>query len=253
MSLFPLTAFVDNYIWMIVNEIAHTFICVDPGEASPVLNYAKAHHLQLQAILLTHHHADHIGAAPELLRVFPQVKIYGPDDTRMTVVNCPVRDEDVIHFEQFDFRVLKTPGHTSTHICYQEPNKGWLFCGDTLFSAGCGRVFDGTMEQLHHSLILLKDLPDETKIFCGHEYTRQNLQFALSLEPENQTIQSYFNYLADHPQQCSLPSTIALEKRINPFFRTDKHLIIELARRENKAKNSLEIFRYLRERKNAFQ
>ncbi len=253
MTIIALNAFNDNYIWAIVNEQTHSLTCVDPGNAEPVLIYAKNNKLKLNNILITHHHDDHTGGIAELLRNYPATHVYGPIDARLPLVNNTVRDEDIVHIDSLAFRVLSTPGHTSSHICYQEPNKGWLFCGDTLFSAGCGRVFDGTIEQLHHSIMLLKNLPKDTKVYCGHEYTRQNLRFASTIEPKNQTIQSYLTHLQEKPNQCSLPSTIALEKKINPFMRTHSSAVKEFAHKQGlQSHNSLTIFQLLREKKNTF-
>lgn len=248
MTIIPLPAFHDNYIWLIVNESKHSFSCVDPGDAQPVLNYAKQNGLKLTNILITHHHQDHAGGISELLQSYPQANVYGPADPRIPHVSVVVRDEDIVHIDNLAFRVLSIPGHTSSHICYQEPTKSWLFCGDTLFSAGCGRVFDGTIEQLHHSILLLKNLPEDTKVFCGHEYTRHNLEFAALVDPKNETIQSYASYLQEKPELCSLPSTIALEKKINPFMRTHVPALQNYAN----SKDSLTIFKKLRAEKNVF-
>ncbi len=253
MSLLALHAFKDNYIWILVNEREHTFSCVDPGDETPVLNYAKTNGLTLKNILITHHHADHAGGIAGLLKQFPKASVYGPADPRLPLINMSVRDEDIVHIDNLAFRVLSTPGHTSSHICYQEPTKGWLFCGDTLFSAGCGRVFDGTIEQLHHSIQLLKNLPQDTEVYCGHEYTLQNLRFAASMEPENLTIASYISHLQNKKDPCTLPSTIALEQQINPFMRTHIPSIQRKASAEEViSDDALSIFSWLRARKNAF-
>jgi len=254
MSIIALPAFNDNYIWAIVNEASHTFTCVDPGDGAPVLAYAKNNNLILSHILITHHHADHTGGLYDLLQAFPATKVYGPADQRIPLLNILVRDEDIIHIGKLAFRVLSTPGHTASHICYQEPTKGWLFCGDTLFSGGCGRVFEGTMEQLYHSLKLLKNLPDDTKIFCGHEYTRQNLRFAATIEPDNSTIKTYADHLAAAADPCSLPSTIALEKQINPFLRTHTTNLAQFAQKQGlNPADAYPIFRQLRELKDQFK
>ena len=253
MAIVALPAFSDNYIWVIVNETLRTLTCVDPGIAEPVIFYAKNNGLTLNNILVTHHHHDHAGGIAELLQHYPKATVFGPKDSRIPLVNAIVRDEDIVHIDNFALRVLSTPGHTSSHICYQEPTKGWLFCGDTLFSAGCGRVFDGSIEELYHSIMLLKSLPEDTKIYCGHEYTIQNLRFAASVEPENQTIRSYVAHLQAKATQCSLPSTIALEKKINPFMRTNAPEIQEFARTQGvKSHDSLTIFKLLREKKDGF-
>jgi hydroxyacylglutathione hydrolase len=253
MTIVALPAFTDNYIWLIVNELQHTFTCVDPGTAAPVLNYAKNNGLTLTTILITHHHVDHAGGALELANTFPKVNVVGPRDARIPAVNALVRDEDIVHIDSLAFRVLSCPGHTSTHVCYQEPIQGWLFCGDTLFSAGCGRVFDGTIEELHRSISLLGQLPKNTKVYCGHEYTLQNLRFAAAVEPENADIKSYIAYLEENTTHCSLPSTIALEKKINPFMRTDALGVQAYAREHGvNPQDTLAVFALLRESKNNF-
>lgn len=253
MSIVACPAFNDNYIWLIIDEARLSLTCVDPGDAMPVLSYAKKNGLTLNHILITHHHADHVGGVSKLLHAYPNACVYGPVDPRISGISVGVQNEDVIHIDQSAFRVLNTPGHTSTHICYQEPTKGWLFCGDTLFSGGCGRVFDGTIESLHRSILLLKNLQDDTRVYCGHEYTRQNLQFARTVEPENNTLLSYLFFLEQNPDQCSLPSSIGLEKQINPFMRTDTPSVQKYAHYHGLESNdSLSIFKLLRERKNCF-
>jgi len=253
MHVVALPAFNDNYIWAIVNEEKHTITCVDPGEAAPVLSYAKNNGLTLNNILITHHHPDHVDGTTELLKAFPNASVYGPADQRISHVKFIVHDEELVHIDNLVFRVLSTPGHTSSHVCYQEPTKEWLFCGDTLFSAGCGRVFDGTIEELHHSIMLLKNLPETTKVYCGHEYTQQNLRFAAYVEPENPTITSYLAHLIEKKVGCSLPSTIALERKINPFMRTKAPSVQAFVRAQGiNDQDSLEVFKCLREMKNNF-
>lgn len=155
---------------------------------------------------------------------------------------------------KYEFEILFNPGHTATHISYYEPKQEWLFCGDTLFSAGCGRVFDGTLEQLHHSLNRFKSLPSSTYIFCAHEYTEQNLRFAQTVEPHNAAIQAYLNTCHDESFSCSLPSILSQELQVNPFLRTDKPEVQHYALAHGAlSHDSLEIFKILREQKNSFQ
>lgn len=254
MTVVALPVFKDNYIWLILHETKHELTCVDPGEATAVLAFAKQNKLLLSNILITHHHNDHCGGVLELLQHFPKATVYGPADPHLaSLINHPVHDENIIHMDAFAFRVIATPGHTRTHICYQEPTQGWLFCGDTLFSGGCGRVFDGSIEQLHDSINILKKLPQDTQVFCGHEYTRKNLQFAAQIEPSNKMIKSYLAHLKENPSQCSLPSTIALEKQINPFMRTAEPPLQEFTQTKGiVAHDSLSIFKKLREMKDSF-
>ncbi|MFI4963620.1 MAG: hydroxyacylglutathione hydrolase, partial [Legionellales bacterium] len=221
MKVVPVTAFVDNYIWILIDEDSGSFDCVDPGDAQPLIQWAAAHHLNLRAILLTHHHQDHIGGVPALIDAFPHGTVYGPDDIRIPQVHKILKNNDLITLGSNHFQILSNPGHTSTHISYFEPQKKGLFCGDTLFSAGCGRVFDGTMHQLHDSLQMFKKLPPSTQIYCGHEYTQKNLNFAQTVEPENVPIQTYRNRLTRQPPYCTLPSTLEQELLINPFLRTE--------------------------------
>lgn len=253
MNMIALPAFNDNYIWIFVNEIKRTFACVDPGDAMPVLTYAKEHDVALSHILITHHHYDHVNGTMKLLEAFPQAIAYGPADGRLPFIKKTVHESDLIPIDHLIFRVLNTPGHTSSHICYQEPTERWLFCGDTLFSAGCGRVFDGTMEDLHQSIGRLKNLPKETQVFCGHEYTLQNLYFAAFLEPNNAAVLSYLAELKSKIGHCSLPSTIGLEREINPFMRTTSESLKTFGQQQGmKELDSFAIFKYLREMKDNF-
>lgn len=254
MSIVALNALQDNYIWLIINEQRHHVCCIDPGDSAPVIHYLAHHKLHLTHILLTHHHPDHCGGVQRLIELFPDTLVYGPADDRITPSPITVHDEAMIPVDDYVFRVLSTPGHTQSHICYQEPTQGWLFCGDTLFSGGCGRVFDGTLAQLYDSLQLLSCLPPDTRIFCAHEYTRNNLHFAKTIDPDNQTLQSYSSYLDAHPEQCSLPSTMALEKQINPFLRLQTAALQAFAiQQQIDPNNHPLIFNKLRELKNHFQ
>lgn len=249
----PLLAFQDNYIWVMCGSKKNSIVCVDPGEAEPVLQHTMANKLCLEAILLTHHHADHIGGVPRLLEYFPECTVYGPSDKRVPTIQYELADNDIITVGTNTYTVINIPGHTSTHICFYEKQHEWLFCGDTLFSAGCGRVFDGTMEELYHSLQVLKELPDSTKVFCAHEYTLSNLKFAAAIEPSNKYVAHYLKKLQNIPRPCTLPSTIGREKQINPFLRSHLSSIVPLRTSTKEIGNDLfERFKFLRKLKDTF-
>jgi hydroxyacylglutathione hydrolase len=252
MSVVPIPAFFDNYIWAIIDDNeAGVFDCIDPGESAPVIRFADENKLRLRTILLTHHHNDHIGGVEQLLSQYPSCAIYGPIDPRIPYVTKRVIHDQMIQIGQHSFKVLFNPGHTSTHISYYEPLHHWLFCGDTLFSAGCGRVFDGTIAQLHQSLQMFKTLAPETKIFCAHEYTQQNLKFALTVEPENTYLLEYAKQINQQPTVCSLPSNLSQELLINPFLRTDIPEVQHYALKHGAASStSLDVFTVLRTQKN---
>jgi len=254
MAVKALPAFKDNYIWILTNTNEKIFDCVDPGDAQPVLKYIEKTGYSLRAILLTHHHYDHTGGVNDLKKKFPDVEIYGPEDNRIPMVKHIMHDQQELILGDYNFKILNTPGHTSTHICYFEPEKQWLFCGDTLFSAGCGRVFDGTISNLYQSLMLLKKLPDTTSVYCAHEYTLNNLKFALKVEPDNNKIQEYIKTLSSQTDSyCSLPSTISLEKEINPFFRVDSPAVKSYARNNGiNPDNGLSVFKLIRNHKDHF-
>jgi hydroxyacylglutathione hydrolase len=217
-EVIPIPAFRDNYIWLLHHD-GHA-VAVDPGDAQPVLEVLYAKQLQLDAILITHHHADHIGGVAELLKTFP-AKIYAPRKENYTFPHQAVGEGDHIRLERLDLdlTVLETPGHTLGHVAYYGANS--LFCGDTLFSCGCGRLFEGSCQQLYQSLQRLAALPSETLVYCTHEYTRHNIRFARTLDPDNVDLA---RRAADVEQllsqgQPSLPSTVGTELAINPFLR----------------------------------
>lgn len=215
----PLPAFQDNYIWCVHDEQAA--LVVDPGDAKPVLDFLAAHGLRLAAILVTHHHHDHVGAVAALARRFA-VPVFGPaeeDIPARTHAASPL-DPVRIPLLGLEFQVLAVPGHTRGHVAYYRPKL--LFCGDTLFSCGCGRLFEGTAQEMHASLNRLASLPDDTNVYCAHEYTLANIRFARQVEPDNPDLaqrqrEAELLRAAGRP---TLPSTIGLERRINPFLRT---------------------------------
>ncbi|HEY8085377.1 MAG TPA: hydroxyacylglutathione hydrolase [Methylophilaceae bacterium] len=218
MTIVPIPAFRDNYIWMLVH--GRNAAVVDPGDAAPVLTYLQQHGLTLRAILATHFHNDHIGGIAPLLE-HSDAQVYAPQNQVFDFAYTPVKDHDEIVLSTLEttLRVLDVPGHTAIHVAYYGGNS--LFCGDTLFGCGCGRIFDGSCEQLHHSLQKMAQLPGETQVYCGHEYTVDNIRFALSVDPHNnELIQRQTDSQALVAQGLpTLPSTMALEKATNPFLR----------------------------------
>lgn len=222
MKLIPIPAFDDNYIWMLHD--GRRALVVDPGEADPVLAALQQGGLALEAILVTHHHGDHTGGV-EILRSSTGAQVYGPALERMPEPLQRLGDGDVIWPLGLRFQVLLVPGHTAGHIAYVGQLPGQdpvLFCGDTLFSAGCGRLFEGTPAQMLASLTRLAALPEATRVCCAHEYTLSSLRFARAVEPDNAELRAYQTHAQTLRDQHlpTLPSTIGLEKAVNPFLRT---------------------------------
>jgi hydroxyacylglutathione hydrolase len=219
MRLIPLPAFDDNYIWALANDTGEALI-VDPGDAAPVLA-AAAHGLNVAGILLTHHHNDHVGGVPALLQRWPGLAVLAPVDERIANATHRVADGEMACLGEWAFRVLAIPGHTVSHIAFH--GHGVLCCGDTLFSLGCGRLFEGTPAQMLASLDRLAALPGETQVCCGHEYTIANAAFARLVDPDNQALrrrsEEAIAMRADG--QATLPTTLADERACNPFLRID--------------------------------
>jgi hydroxyacylglutathione hydrolase len=250
-----LTGTYDNYIW-IAHDGTHAIV-VDPGDATPVLAYLKTRQLQLSAILVTHRHGDHINGIPKLLEVY-NTRVYGPRSELIPTVTHHIAEGDKVVIEELGLRfdILHLPGHLPEHIVYV--GNGMLFCGDILFGCGCGKMFVGTPQEFHHSLQRLAALPDETQVYCAHEYTESNIHFALLCEPGNARLQQRQTDVQALRQLDlpSLPSTIALEKATNPFMRCDQPEIIANAMRHfqltEPPADEVVVFALLREWRNLF-
>ncbi|MBY0573902.1 MAG: hydroxyacylglutathione hydrolase [Undibacterium sp.] len=227
LSILTVPAFDDNYLWIIHN--GQDAIVVDPGDAAAILQALGQHNLNLRAILLTHHHSDHIGGV-ELLVKQCNVPVYGPANDGILGINHALVDGDIVQIKDLDMQleVIAVPGHTLGHIAYYVPEQAWLFCGDTLFAGGCGRLFEGTPAQMLHSLEKLAALPDQTSVFCAHEYTLSNLRFASAVEPNNLDLQE--RVTREQGKRANglptVPTQIKLEKLTNPFLRSKESSVI---------------------------
>jgi hydroxyacylglutathione hydrolase len=249
----PVRALKDNYIWVLRNE-THAAV-VDPGETAPVLEYLADQKLRLAAILATHHHRDHVGGAAGLLDRFA-VPFYGPKGEPIERLSRAVGHGERVEVPEIGaaFEVIGIPGHTRAHIAYF--GHGSLFCGDTLFACGCGRLFEGTAEQMFESLGRLTSLPDETLVYCGHEYTLANIDFARAVEPANVALEE--RRRAEESVRAlgrpTLPSTIGREKATNPFLRTREPAVIASADKYlgSRLATPVQVFAALREWKNEF-
>jgi hydroxyacylglutathione hydrolase len=230
MKIAALPAFADNYIWMLHDGV--DAVVVDPGDEGPVIAALDAMSLQLVGILVTHHHADHVGGV-NALRPRLRGPVWAPAGETIPEPNQPLHDGDQIQVLGQRFQVMDVPGHTAGHIAYvqQDAEAPLLFCGDTLFSGGCGRLFEGTPAQMHHSLQRLAALPGATQVCCTHEYTLSNLRFAAAVEPHNAALQAYTTHCQAERQagRPTLPSHIALERQINPFLRSAEPTVVEAA------------------------
>ena len=258
MNLLALPAFADNYLWLLHD--AHSALVVDPGQAEPVLRALQERGLRLQAILVTHHHGDHVGGV-ETLRETTGATVYGPARESIPAPFIPLAQGQTVHALGLDFAVLDVPGHTAGHIAYfgaQAEGGPLLFCGDTLFSGGCGRLFEGTAAQMLASLDQLAALPGDTRVCCAHEYTLANLKFARTVEPGNADLLHY-------SAQCdalraqglpTLPSRLALERAINPFLRTRMPTVTAAAAAfapSTDPRDAVAVLAALREWKNGFR
>lgn len=254
MNIIPISALKDNYIWLLFNEATHQAFAVDPGDAGPVLLALQQMNLQLQGILITHHHHDHSGGIPELLQHYPDIHVYASDKSTLPFITHPVREGDIVTCGDIELKALAIPGHTLDHTALY--NNDTVFSGDTLFSFGCGRVFEGTPSQMYESLNKLKLLNPATKIYCGHEYTLTNLKFAKAVEPDNHSISEKLIEIEKLRSQNipTLPSVLQQELLLNPFLRCEDPAIIHAVENysHEKLEGPVEIFATLRAWKNIF-
>jgi hydroxyacylglutathione hydrolase len=226
----PVPAFRDNYIWLL-GHAGHAVV-VDPGDAVGVLQLLAARQWRLDAILLTHHHDDHVGGVADLVRAHP-ARVYGPAHCAYPGIDVRLREGDTVSLLGTQFAVMEVPGHTLDHIAYWSAGLGAVFCGDTLFACGCGRLFEGSAAQMSASLARLAALPPATRVYCAHEYTLSNLRFALAVEPDNAA-------LLRRREDCvalrergepTVPSTVGMELATNPFLRCSQPEVVAAARR----------------------
>ncbi len=260
MKVSMIKAFSDNYIWAISSNLGHNMALVDPGDANVCIEFIEQQKLQLSSILITHHHADHVGGIKKLVdycksKQWP-LPIYGPESEN--IPHCDVALSESAKVELTDlgleFDVIDLPGHTSGHIAYVSQDS--LFCGDTLFSGGCGRLFEGTPSQMLCSLEKLSALPERTQVYCAHEYTQANLNFALSVEPDNTELVDYYNQVIQKREQdiATIPTSIMLEKKINPFLRCNEPSLMTSAAEfsGDKVNDKLQTFTIIRAWKDNF-
>ncbi|MGH1461754.1 MAG: hydroxyacylglutathione hydrolase [Neptuniibacter sp.] len=252
----PIPAFNDNYIWAIALPDNNKIAVVDPGDATPVLNYLQSNQLELAAILITHHHNDHTGGVDQLRESF-NVPVYGPASSPFAGITNPLSNDDKISLFGNVLSIKEIPGHTLDHISYfSDQTQPQIFCGDTLFLAGCGRLFEGTAKQMLSAMAYFKTLPENTEVYCTHEYSLANLAFALAVEPNNRSIAEAIQNCESMRQQDipTLPSSIAQEKQINPFMRTQHADVISAAQKFSGAalNEEVEVFASIREWKNQF-
>lgn len=239
----------DNYIYLLSHD--ERACVIDPAEATPVFNELKKQKLTLEQIWITHHHSDHVlGVLP--LKEQTNCTVTGPNDPRVPGLDRKVDEGETVSFGPATFEVLSVPGHTSTHIAYFSQGEASLFCGDCLFLGGCGRLFEGTPEEMLASLEKLKKLPDNTLVYCGHEYTENNLKFALTVEPNNRDLIERLQEVSSlrYRGKPTIPAPLSIEKKTNPFLRADQLSIKQTLHMEQASKQ--EVFAKIRSLKDQF-
>lgn len=251
MELIRIPALSDNYIWLLSNENSECVI-VDPSQANPVIEMLSQRSLTPIAILLTHHHEDHVGGVAELVKKYPSIDVFGPQETQSKGADKIIHDQERIIISSFTFNVIGIPGHTLGHVSYY--CAPYLFCGDTLFAGGCGRLFEGTAQQMFSSLQKLSALPDNTLVCCAHEYTLSNMTFAHHIMPENPLITDYLAQVSKmrHNSQPTVPTTLQNEKNTNLFLKTDDIDLQRILDITTNAYAPIKTFTKLRELKDNF-
>lgn len=239
-SIAPIPAFSDNYIWCLIDHDSNLAAIVDPGEAEPVERFLREKGLTLDIILITHHHPDHVGGVAELARAFSPREIYGPKDSPFKGIGVPLIEGDTVTWQDIKFSILEVPGHTLDHIAYISEqavvnDAPALFCGDTLFACGCGRLFEGTPAQMRHSLAKLRNLPINTQVYCAHEYTLANLRFSRDLLPNDDALEAFEVYCKQKREngEPTLPTTLEEEVALNPFLRWDDDAVVRAVGKRN--------------------
>lgn len=258
-SIHPIPAFTDNYIWALVANSGNRVCVVDPGDATPVIGYLQSHNLALTDILITHHHPDHTGGLQKLNTLYAP-RVTGPGQSGIKGITRFVAEGDQVELFDCQFDVLEVPGHTLDHIAYyyagNTSRAPVLLCGDTLFAAGCGRLFEGSPGQMHASLAKLASLPVATEVYCTHEYTLANLRFALAADPANELLRQRIITETDKRQNAlpTLPSSIGLELETNPFLRCNDPSLVKSATAQlsKLPASEIEVFAALRAWKDQF-
>tara|TARA_B100001115_G_C15756012_1_gene370017 strand:+ start:132 stop:896 length:765 start_codon:yes stop_codon:yes gene_type:complete len=253
LSVEPINAYDDNYIWLITTNEGS--IVVDPGESKKIIELIENDTINLRGVLITHHHYDHTNGLLDIIEK-KDVEVYGPTNN-IQGINNRVRELDKFNLIGINFEVIEIPGHTLDHIAFYSFNNGEpiLFCGDTLFAGGCGRVFEGTYEQMFQSLNKISNYPKETKVYCGHEYTLSNLKFALEVDPNNDYLKNEFKNVENLilSKIPSLPTSLEKELKLNPFLRCNHNVIKnKIIKKFDMIDNELEIFTALRKWKDNF-
>lgn len=252
-NIIPIRALKDNYVWTLIDKPNQKAFVIDPGDASPVIDTLEQLHYSLAGIMITHHHPDHSGGISDLLDYAGDIPVIASHRSRLNTINQKVKEGDTIDFAQFNLTVMEIPGHTLDHIAFYI-DSSILFSGDTLFSGGCGRIFEGNPKMMFDSLNNILQLQDATRLYCGHEYTIANLSFAQTVEPHNQEIavkiEAAKKIVASNG--CTLPSTLRDQKNVNPFLRCHIPDVIHAAEKYANAKLSspLQVFTAIREWKN---